>query len=64
MRVRRFGVVLNISSRAGLDGGEGLGVYAAAKAAGDGMFSFWFLVHCFIDLYFGVLCLLTGVYAI
>ena len=47
MRERRFGAVLNISSRAGLDGGEGLGAYAAAKAARDGMFSFWFLVSGF-----------------
>ncbi|KAJ6083482.1 hypothetical protein N7467_007617 [Penicillium canescens] len=35
MRERRFGVVLNLSSGAGLDGGEGLGAYAAA--AGDGL---------------------------
>jgi hypothetical protein len=44
MRERRFGVLLNLSSGAGLEGGEGLGAYAAAKAAREGMFAFWFLV--------------------
>lgn len=38
MRERRFGVVVNISSGAGLEGRESMGAYAAAKAAMDGMF--------------------------
>lgn len=40
MRERRFGVVVNVSSGAGLEGRESMGAYAAAKAAMDGMFSF------------------------
>ena len=35
MRERRFGVVVNISSGAGLEGREGMGAYASAKAALD-----------------------------
>jgi len=38
MRERRFGVVVNISSGAGLEGRESMGAYAAAKAAMDGVF--------------------------
>jgi NAD(P)-dependent dehydrogenase (short-subunit alcohol dehydrogenase family) len=38
MRERRFGVVVNISSGAGLEGREGMGAYAAAKTAMDGVF--------------------------
>ncbi|TLD11869.1 hypothetical protein PspLS_11289 [Pyricularia sp. CBS 133598] len=37
MRRRRFGVVVNISSGAGLEGRESMGVYAGAKAAMDGV---------------------------
>ncbi|KAL9042022.1 MAG: hypothetical protein Q9214_003912, partial [Letrouitia sp. 1 TL-2023] len=37
MRARRFGVVVNMSSGAGLEGRESMGAYAAAKAALDGM---------------------------
>ncbi|CAG8175577.1 unnamed protein product [Penicillium salamii] len=37
MRERRFGVVVNISSGAGLEGRESMGAYAAAKAAMDGL---------------------------
>lgn len=37
MRERRFGVVVNISSGAALDGRDSMGGYAAAKAALDGM---------------------------
>lgn len=40
MRKRRFGVVVNISSGAGLEGRESMGAYAAAKAAMDGTFSY------------------------
>lgn len=36
MRRRRFGVVVNVSSGAGLEGRESMGVYAGAKAAMDG----------------------------
>lgn len=36
MRKRRFGVVVNMSSGAGLEGFESTGGYAAAKAALDG----------------------------
>lgn len=36
MRKRRFGVVVNISSGASLDGRDSMGVYAASKAAFDG----------------------------
>jgi len=36
MRRRRFGIVVNISSGAGLEGRESMGGYAAAKAALDG----------------------------
>lgn len=37
MRERRFGIVVNISSGAALDGRDSMGGYAAAKAALDGM---------------------------
>ncbi|KAB5578730.1 hypothetical protein GE09DRAFT_559786 [Coniochaeta sp. 2T2.1] len=37
MRKRRFGVIVNISSGAALEGRESMGVYAAAKAALDGL---------------------------
>ncbi|KAH8837739.1 hypothetical protein MCOR27_003967 [Pyricularia oryzae] len=37
MRRRRFGVVVNVSSGAGLEGRESMGVYAGAKAAMDGV---------------------------
>ncbi|CAG7917608.1 unnamed protein product [Penicillium olsonii] len=37
MRERRFGVVVNISSGAGLEGRESMGAYAAGKAALDGL---------------------------
>ncbi|KAK3945211.1 hypothetical protein QBC46DRAFT_433354 [Diplogelasinospora grovesii] len=37
MRARRFGVIVNISSGAGLEGRESMGAYAAAKAALDGV---------------------------
>lgn len=36
MRARRFGVVVNISSGAALEGRESMAAYAAAKAAMDG----------------------------
>lgn len=36
MRERRFGVVVNMSSGAGLEGRESMGAYAPAKAALDG----------------------------
>lgn len=36
MRKRRFGVVVNISSGASLEGRDSMGVYAASKAAFDG----------------------------
>jgi NAD(P)-dependent dehydrogenase (short-subunit alcohol dehydrogenase family) len=36
MRQRRFGVVVNMSSGAGLEGRDSMGGYAAAKAALDG----------------------------
>lgn len=36
MRQRRFGVIVNISSGAALDGNGSMGAYAAAKAALDG----------------------------
>ena len=36
MRKRRFGVVVNVSSGAGLEGRESMGSYAPAKAALDG----------------------------
>lgn len=36
MRRRRFGVVVNMSSGASLEGRDSMGVYAAAKAAFDG----------------------------
>jgi len=39
MRRRRFGVVVNISSGAALDGRESMSAYSAAKAAFDGIFS-------------------------
>lgn len=38
MRKRRFGVVVNVSSGAALEGRESMGAYAAAKAAMDGEF--------------------------
>ncbi|KXG48745.1 Short-chain dehydrogenase/reductase SDR [Penicillium griseofulvum] len=37
MRERRFGIVVNVSSGAGLEGRERMGAYAAAKAAMDGL---------------------------
>ncbi|KAM0321797.1 hypothetical protein ACHAQA_009894 [Verticillium albo-atrum] len=37
MRARRTGIVVNIGSGAGIDGRETMGIYAAAKAAMDGM---------------------------
>lgn len=37
MRKRRFGVVVNFSSGAALDGNPTMGVYAGAKAGLDGM---------------------------
>jgi NAD(P)-dependent dehydrogenase (short-subunit alcohol dehydrogenase family) len=36
MRKRRFGIVVNMSSLAGLEGRESMGAYAPAKAALDG----------------------------
>lgn len=36
MRRRRFGVVVNMSSGASLEGRDSMGAYAAAKAAFDG----------------------------
>lgn len=36
MRKRRFGVVVNVSSGASLEGRDSMGVYAASKAAFDG----------------------------
>src|SRR4051812_18728371 len=44
MRKRRFGVIVNISSGAGLEGRDSMGVYAAAKAAMDGK-----LTHSHLD---------------
>lgn len=38
MRKRRFGIIVNISSGAALDGRDSMGGYAAAKAALDGAF--------------------------
>jgi NAD(P)-dependent dehydrogenase (short-subunit alcohol dehydrogenase family) len=38
MRERRFGIIVNISSGAALDGRDSMGGYAAAKAALDGAF--------------------------
>ncbi|KAL2166078.1 hypothetical protein VTG60DRAFT_3312 [Thermothelomyces hinnuleus] len=37
MRKRRFGVIVNMSSGAALEGRDSMGVYAAAKAALDGL---------------------------
>ncbi|KAI3176974.1 hypothetical protein DTO027I6_1880 [Penicillium roqueforti] len=37
MRERRFGVVVNVSSGAGVEGRESMGAYASAKAAMDGL---------------------------
>ncbi|WYZ33725.1 hypothetical protein EsH8_I_000001 [Colletotrichum jinshuiense] len=37
MRERRSGIIINISSGAGLEGRESMGIYAAAKAAMDGV---------------------------
>ena len=37
MRQRRFGVVVNVGSGAGLEGRESMGAYAAGKAALDGV---------------------------
>ena len=39
MRKRRFGVIVNVSSGAALEGRESMGAYAAGKAAMDGMFA-------------------------
>ncbi|GKT91545.1 short-chain dehydrogenase/oxidoreductase [Colletotrichum tofieldiae] len=38
MRERRTGIIVNISSGAGLEGRESMGIYAAAKAAMDGKY--------------------------
>jgi short-subunit dehydrogenase len=40
MRQRRSGVVVNMSSGAGLEGNESMGGYAATKAALDGTFKY------------------------
>lgn len=40
MRKRRFGIVVNMSSGAGLEGRESMGAYAPTKAALDGEFLF------------------------
>lgn len=40
MRKRRFGVVVNFSSGAALEGRDSMGAYAAAKAALDGGYSY------------------------
>jgi NAD(P)-dependent dehydrogenase (short-subunit alcohol dehydrogenase family) len=40
MRKRRFGIVVNISSGAGLEGRESMGAYAPAKAALDSEYLF------------------------
>lgn len=45
MRKQRFGSIVNISSGAALDGNEGMGGYAAAKAALDGKANFPELGH-------------------
>ncbi|KAF9869956.1 retinol dehydrogenase 8 [Colletotrichum karsti] len=37
MRERRSGIIVNISSGAGIEGRESMGIYAAAKAAMDGV---------------------------
>lgn len=37
MRRRRFGIVVNISTGASLEGRESMGIYSASKAAFDGM---------------------------
>lgn len=39
MRQRRFGIVVNISSGAGLEGRESMGTYASGKAATDGTYT-------------------------
>lgn len=38
MRKRRFGIIVNMSSGASLEGRESMGAYAAAKAAMDGKY--------------------------
>lgn len=42
MRQRRFGVIVNVSSGAALDSNPSMGIYAAAKAALDGMNQIFF----------------------
>lgn len=37
MRKRRFGIIVNISTGASLEGRESMGIYSASKAAFDGM---------------------------
>lgn len=50
IRERRFAVVANVSSGAGLEGRESMGAYAAAKAALDGL-SFPFLyLRCLCEV--------------
>ena len=39
MRARRFGIVVNFSSGASLEGRDSMGAYAGAKAATDGAFT-------------------------
>lgn len=50
MRERRFGVVVNVSSGAGLEGRESMGAYAAAKAAMDGECGVQAVVFGFCDV--------------
>jgi NAD(P)-dependent dehydrogenase (short-subunit alcohol dehydrogenase family) len=47
MRERRFGVVVSMSTGAGLEGRESMGGYAGAKAAVDGEYSFFFFFPFF-----------------
>jgi short-subunit dehydrogenase len=63
MRERQFGVVVNVSSGAGLEGRESMGAYAAAKAAMDGKFLYSSLLllvrnvsRLCIDLYILQVC--------
>ena len=68
MRERRAGVVVNMSSGAGLEGRESMGGYAPAKAALDGgfvfvfvfvfaLFSFFFLFYVMNDeVFLGEIC--------
>lgn len=54
MRARRFGVIVNISTGAALEGRESMGAYAGAKAALDGWFPLFFSIHvtCGLPLVF------------